>query len=112
MFSTKKQIYAFTRKVYHRLNHECFMVRFIRSKEVHGLCYKYCNFIEITADGVILATLVHEMLHDIYPEWTEKRVLKMERFIMNRLSHRQMINLIEALAGSLKRNLKLWNKIK
>jgi len=87
------------------------MVRFIRSKDVHGLCYKGLNWIELTADGEILTTLVHEMLHDIYPKWEEEKVASMEKLVMAQLSHRQMINLMKALSDSLDKNYKLLRKL-
>ena len=111
MFNTKKDLYAFTGKVYNRLKRDRFMVKFIRSKEVHGLCYKGCKWIELTADGAILTTLVHEMLHDIYPEWEEEKVASMEKLVMAQLSHRQMINLMKALAESLDKNYKILKEI-
>ena len=37
----------------------------------------------------ILPVLIHETLHLIYPDWTEKRVLREEARIASRLSNRQ-----------------------
>jgi len=112
MFSTKAQIYTFTRQVYRRLKNESFMVKFMRQKGVAGKCYPGINWIELNPSEDVLSTLVHEMLHDIYPDWTEKKVLKMENLLMNKLSHKQMINLWVALGESLKRNYPIWERIK
>jgi hypothetical protein len=97
MFNTKADIYAFTRKVYSRLGREDYMFRLIKKKELHGQCFKGCRWIELNPDGEIVSTLVHEVLHDIYQDWSEEKVAANERLLMAQLSHRQCINLGKAL---------------
>jgi len=107
MFNTKKNIYTFLSKVYSRLRSEDFMVRLLKSTKLHGRCYRGARWIELNPDGEILSTLVHEMIHDIYPSWTEKKVASSERLVMAQLSHRQMINLMDALVSALKRGIEV-----
>ena len=103
-------MYAFTSKVYRRLNDPEFTIQFFKSKQFAGVCYLGEKFIKISATDQILSTLIHEMVHDIYPGWTEEQVEGRERLIMNRLSYRQLINLTGALHKSLSRSHKKANR--
>jgi len=100
----KSQLYRFTNRIYMRLKHERFTLRFIRAPGVHGYCYPGMGLIQMNPSGDILATLVHEMIHDFYPNWREERVLAHERMMMAQLSHRQMANLMFAMGKALVRS--------
>lgn len=100
----KKDIYVFTRKAYKRLKDDDFTFRFANLRGLHGLCDIGDKRIQLNPKGEILNTLVHEILHDVNPDWSETKVLKEESRIMARLSYRQMINLILALGEALKRS--------
>jgi hypothetical protein len=102
----KSELYGFTHQVYQRLGNHYFILRFIRDDNVHGYCYPGANTIEMNPKGQLLATLVHEMLHDLYPSWDENKVLARERLIMAQLSHRQMANLMVAMGNALLRSHK------
>jgi hypothetical protein len=99
----KAWIYGFTSKVYSRLKDKDFIIKFFRSKDTAGLCHFDQKLIELNPHEDILSTLVHEMLHSIYPEWKEKKVVAHENLIMQKLSHKQMANLTVAMGQALKR---------
>lgn len=46
----------------------------------------------------ILPTFLHECVHLIYPDWTEKRVLSTERKVISEISNRQAKNLLKAMS--------------
>jgi len=100
---TKAQIYNFTAQVYKRLADIEFVVKFFRSKDTAGLCHFDQKLIELNPHEDIISTLVHEMLHSIHPNWPEEKVEANEKYIMQKLSHKQMANLLMALSASLKR---------
>lgn len=99
----KKDIYAFTRKVYKCLKDADFIIELANLRGVHGYYYHGKSHIQINPKKEVLSTLVHEFVHHFNPEWSETKVLKEESRIMARLSYRQMINLIIALGEALKR---------
>lgn len=52
----------------------------------------------------MLPTFIHEMLHVIYPEWTETKVYKMEADLMRNISKQQMINLMGSMVQLIELN--------
>jgi len=103
---TKNQLYKFTYEIYNRLNKDGFVLRFMRAPGVHGYCFPGADLIKMNPQGEVLATLVHEMIHDIHPKWNEDRVLAHEREVMAQLSHLQMANLMIAMGKALLRSHK------
>jgi len=53
----------------------------------------------------ILPTLIHECLHILYPTWSESKVLKYESQIFNKLTPRQINNLLLRLVLVVKNRL-------
>lgn len=101
---TKAQLYRFTTNIYKRLKNDSFNLRFMRTPGVHGFCYPGADLIKMNPQGQVLSTLVHEMIHDIHPNWEEDRVMAREREVMAQLSHRQMANLMVAMGRALLRS--------
>jgi len=56
----------------------------------------YCDSDEICIDyrKDILSTLIHEVLHYYYPNWSETKVLNEERKIINYLTIKQVKNIL------------------
>jgi hypothetical protein len=100
---TKRETYAFTRKVYKCLKNPDFTLRLRTMRDFHGLCFMGDNRIQLNPRGEILSTLIHEFVHEFNHKWSETKVLKAESAIMRQLSHRQMINLMRAMVDALDR---------
>lgn len=69
-------------------------------KEVHG----YCEW----EDGVILdyrkdfiATIIHECIHLLEPEWSEKKVLYAESRVINTVSDIDIVRLLALIVKKL-----------
>jgi len=52
----------------------------------------------------IIPTFIHECLHILYPSWSESRIIKWEEKIINTISIRQIINLLQGIAYSVIRS--------
>ena len=97
---SKKQIYTFTRKLYYHLRHHADALFF---QKIRGACgyYDY-ETDEITIDyrKDIISTLVHEFLHHLHTRMCETSISNHEKAIMNKLSHRQIRNIIKVLGNN------------
>ena len=49
----------------------------------------------------LLSTLVHELLHAFHGEWSESKVVKTEKTLINQLSSTQIRHLIKEFANAL-----------
>jgi len=98
---SKKEITSFTRRLHYHLRHHSDEIYF---QKIRGMCgfYDYGTG-EITIDyrKDILATLIHEFLHHIYPNSCETEVQAHEKAVINSLSRQQVRNIIKILAGNL-----------
>ena len=76
----------------------------IHFKKLKSCCAYYDNTddedIQITLDyrKEIIPSLIHEALHHWYPKWSESKIVKHERLIVNKLTEKQVKNIIKAMA--------------
>ena len=97
----QKDTYTFTRRFYKFLRTHSNHIFF---KKLYG---EYGNYNLETTDITIdhrrdfLSTLIHEFLHHLHRDWSETRVLKNEKKIINALTIRQIKNILKALANIL-----------
>ena len=57
---------------------------------IHGLCDYDSGAITIDPKVAIVSTLLHELIHRKYPEWSEKRVRRAETRALNHLSQKDV----------------------
>ena len=95
-------IYAFARRLYYLLRHHSDSIYF---QKLYG---GYLGYYESDADRItidyrrdIISILVHEALHKWYPEWSETKVRQKEKWIMNRLTPRQIKTIIKIMGNNL-----------
>ena len=98
----KSEAYHIVKLLYYFLRHkpDCIIFR-----KIYGGAVGYYDFgtEEITLDyrKDIIPTLIHEFIHHLNPNWSETRVLKKERQMVNVLSPRQCKNILVALSKCL-----------
>ena len=70
---------------------------FFRFKKLKG-AMGYCEW----EDGIIIdyrreliATLIHECIHYLYPNWSESQVLYAEKRVINTINNRQVVNILK-----------------
>jgi hypothetical protein len=107
---TKQEMYRFTSKLYRRLRNPAFVFKLKRSKSFAGMWYSDKR-IELNPDDRLIPTIVHEILHDIYPGKNHKWIYAKEREIQHQLSYRQMVNILFATAKALKRSISKPSKL-
>jgi hypothetical protein len=100
---SKQDIYKFTRRAYKLLKDEDFLWKFKRYSDVTGR--HYGDGIGLDPRRDIISTLVHEVLHDMYPDLDEPAIEGRERAMMVQLSHKQLINLLKGLSFALERGI-------
>ena len=71
----------------------------------------YSGFINYDIDGSaeikidyrddFVPTLIHEVLHYLHPDWSEDQVERAERILINKLTKRQIKNIIKRIADAL-----------
>lgn len=101
-FQTRGDINRFTSKLYKFLD-DSHTVQFRRMKTNRGLIttIKYPTQLQLDYTDNIIPTLIHEVLHYLYPDASEEWILKMETRITNKLSERQVRNIIRRLAQNI-----------
>lgn len=101
-FQTKTDINKFTRKLYRFLDDD-HTIQFQRMRINRGWIFtnKYPTHIQLDPSDKIIPTLIHETLHYFYPKASESWVLRMEVKILNKLSERQIRNIIRRLAKNI-----------
>lgn len=57
---------------------------------VHGVCDASTGVIVIDPAPATVSTLLHELLHRRYPDWSERRVAREERQLMRALSDQDL----------------------
>lgn len=62
-------------------------------KSAVGICYKEDKFIVLDPRKDLLPTFIHEILHYIYPNWTEQKVIRMESLLINNLNLKELYQL-------------------
>jgi len=72
--------------------------------EIAGLAYPWANVQVVDPRRDILPSTIHESLHLIYPNWTEKKVKSTENQIVMKMSIKQFSNLLFRLAECVSAN--------
>lgn len=91
----------FVRKLY-RLFKEKPKIFYIKKlKSARGYCHQDIEKIELDYRDEIISTLLHEALHFIHPEMSEDQVLWHETYLINKLSPRQVKNIIKRFSAIL-----------
>lgn len=102
---TQTDVNRFTRKLYNFLDRQEHTIKLTK----HHTFYAQITYPKNDTDALvtidyrrdILSCLIHEVLHHYYPKWSEKKVLRMEAKIINRLTERQAKNIVKKLALTL-----------
>ena len=91
----------FLSRLYHdlRMNPEIFKICKLKKSTVHGDCDFETLRLDYRKD--LYSTLVHEYLHYMFPDMTEREVMKEEKRIMNKMSIRQIKNMIKTFTAIL-----------
>ena len=94
----KTDAYPFLVKTYKilRTKPDIFVLKKLR--DCQGDCDVSENRIRIDYRQAFISTLIHEIIHYIYPEWKEYRVLRYEKKLMNAFSVRQVKNILKRFA--------------
>ncbi len=66
-------------------------------KTVHGWCHEEDDFIEVDYRKEFILTIIHEVLHYIYPNWSESRVMYCEKRIANIITVDDVVFLLKAV---------------
>lgn len=74
-----------------------------RGMEIHGIAHNELGLFFVDPRHSLLPTVIHEALHVLYPEWSERKVMSMEEQICKKMSHRQWVNLLTKLAYKVQR---------
>ena len=103
MSCSKREVYFVTKRLHDLLKTH---PNWIVIKKLKGICGLYeaeGKKVTITIDHrkEIIPSLIHEALHHWYPDWSESRVEKHERLIVNALTPSQAKHLIISLANVL-----------
>jgi hypothetical protein len=103
MALSRAEVHAFTRKLYAFLRDE-HTVRLTKHHLFHAqISYpdnEYEAYVTVDYRKDILSSLIHEVLHFYYPQWSEKKVLRMESQMVNAITERQAKNILKALANA------------
>lgn len=96
----KVNISYFLCKLYKDLKENPEIFQICKLRAMHGDCDYEKIRIDYRKD--LYATLIHEYLHYIYPDFSETKVLLEERRIINKMSLKQIKNLIKAFSDIFK----------
>ena len=91
----------FLTKMYKLFKDEPYIFTIKKIKGLHGLCDYVADEIKIDYRKSLIPTIIHEVMHYYYPMWSETKVIKEERKIVNYLSIRQIKNIIKRFANIL-----------
>lgn len=72
-----------------------------------------CNWDDIDIDPrkEFIPTAIHECLHYLYPDWTETKVLKIEKNLMNQIDYFELSKFLKHLSSKIYKN-ELHKKLK
>lgn len=100
----KKEICQYVRKIHRFLNNSTKnTVIFKKHRGYRGMIHFEESERLITLDprDKVISTLVHEILHDMHPNWSETDILEMERKLINSMSNTQIKNILKKLSAVL-----------
>ena len=103
MSLTRSQVHTYTRKLY-RFLRDGHLIEFRKLRVYRGFIHfsaSKSTRVELDPRDRVLSTLIHEFLHYQHPDWSESKVLNMERKLINNLSSVQVRNIIKRLAEAI-----------
>ena len=80
-------------KLYRYLETRIETIELTKLRTVQGWYGRKEDTIEVDYRKQFLSTLIHEVIHYYYPDWSETKVLQEESKIMNSISVRQVENI-------------------
>ena len=80
-----------------------FLIHEIPITNEHGFCLTSSSsrdpiLIILDPNKEFIPTLIHECLHGMYPKYKERRIRSLERFIMNRITASQVVELLRVFS--------------
>jgi hypothetical protein len=66
--------------------------------QLHGISYATVQVMAVDFRKDALATIIHECLHIIYPNWSESAILDSEKGIVDSMTQQQFNNLMSRIA--------------
>ena len=98
----RDNIDAFIRKMYRLLKEKphIFKIKDLGHKTA-GHCMDDGSEIALHYKHDVISTLVHEVIHYLHPDWSEKAVLGAEKYIMNNITPRRATNILKRLTNTL-----------
>lgn len=100
--SEKNRLYKITTGLYHYLYSD----EKVKLKKIHNVMLE--GYYDEGDEGIVvdyrkslLSTLIHEFIHKIHVDWTEKRVRRYESKIVNQLSQKQIKKILRALSDNI-----------
>lgn len=91
----------FVRKLYRLFKDKPHIFHIRKLKKARGYCHTEIERIELDYRDEIISTLLHEALHFLHPEMSEDQVLWHETYLINKLSQRQVKNIIKRFSAIL-----------
>ena len=93
---------AFVRKIYRLMDTrpEIFKVKDLGNGTA-GHCMDDGSEIAVHYKHDLLSTLIHEVVHYYYPGWSERKVLRTEKYIINNITARQATNILKRFTQTL-----------
>jgi hypothetical protein len=96
---TKTQADYYLHRCYRLLADPDTVLRHKRLKgNLHGLAFSVVQSMTVDFRKDALSTIIHECLHIIYPDWTEKCVIAAEKGIVDNMTQLQFQNLCYRIA--------------
>jgi hypothetical protein len=99
--ATKMEVRNYTRKLYRFLD-EGHRITFKRLRKYRGsiLTHQFPTQLHLDYRNELIPTLIHESLHYFYPEKSEAWILEHEKIISNRLTERQVKNILKRFVNA------------
>jgi hypothetical protein len=96
------EIRNFIRKLY-RFFEQGHRIEFKKMPATHGAIWpeEYPTKMLLNPKGEMFTTIIHEALHYMNPEWCETQVIREEIRIVDKLTDRQVRNIIKRFAKAL-----------
>lgn len=91
----KDNIDPFFRKMYGLMRSRPEIFKIKRLRGMRGYCNDDGTEIVVDHRDEILSTLIHEVIHYLHPDWSEKTVQAAERYIINKTSARRATNILK-----------------
>jgi len=98
----RDNIDSFIRKMYYLMDTrpEIFKVKNLGDKTA-GHCMDDGSEIAVHYKHDIVSTLIHEVIHYLHPDWSEKAVLGAEKYLINNISPKRATNILKRFTKTL-----------